>query len=274
MRIALVTGANSGFGMLMTVELIKAGYIVIATMRDLEKGTSLQQEIAKLDQSANLHIRKLEVANEEDIMQVYQYVQEQFDRLDVLINNAGYSQGGFLADISMENWKLQQETNVFGTVHMTQAFLPLLERSQRGQIINLSSVSGIMGLPGLSAYCASKFAIEGFSESIRLELRSKDIYVSLIEPASYQTDIWKKAFEKLDPINHSDILKDNVFQYVENSASSAGDPKEVAALVIRICESKYPKLRYPIGKGALFLSFAKKLVPWRIIEWMVLKKLR
>src|SRR5690606_28428000 len=122
--------------------------------------------------------------------------------------------------------------------------------------------------------CSSKFALEGMSESLRIELLPHNIYVSLVEPGSYQTKIWEKGLAGIDPTDmEEDALKKSVFQYARKAANAGANPQEVADLVARICRQKKPKLRYPIGKGAKALYFAKKLVPWSLIERVVMKQL-
>src|SRR5690606_7536854 len=119
-----------------------------------------------------------------------------------------------------------------------------LKNAERGQIINVSSVSGFFGFPGLGPYVTSKFALEGFSESLRLELQPDNIYVSLVEPASFKTGIWEKGLELAAEPQEKDILKRNTFQYAKQAYEKSGDPAEVARLVRKITEAKKPKLRY------------------------------
>lgn len=274
MKIALITGANSGFGYFTTIGLLKAGYRVVATMRDVNKQTELVNEAKVLGLNHQLEIKQIDVTCINDIETVAKYVKEKYKKIHVLINNAGYCEGGFLQDLEMDEWSEQQNTNVLGTVRMIKTFLPLLDHDEKSHIINMSSVSGYVGFPGMSAYCSSKFAIEGLSESLRTELFNKHIFVSLVEPASFKTKIWNRGLEKVAIISEqNEQLKKNVYTYAKQSADGAGDPTEIANLIVRICHEKHPKLRYRIGKGARFLSFAKRFLPWRIIEMIMMRKL-
>lgn len=275
MKVALITGANGGFGKLITIELIRAGYHVIATMRNKENGRELEEKINLLERGERLELVDMDVTNEAQITSVSELVSQKYSKLDVLINNAGYSQGGFITDLSMEEWKNQYETNLVGLVQTTKYFLPLLRKSPNGKIINISSVSGYFGFPGMGPYCSSKFAVEGFSESLRLELLPENIYVSLVEPASYKTGIWEKGLAIGAYIKDEDTIKKKVFTLAQQAYQNASDhPEEVARLARKICETKRPRLRYPIGKGAKSLWFVKKFLPWHVIERFVLRKLQ
>ncbi|MDQ0229982.1 SDR family oxidoreductase [Metabacillus malikii] len=274
MKVALITGANSGLGLSMTIELLKSGYTVIATMRNLNKQLELIQKVEQLDLSNYLTVQQMDVTKLAEIEYIKSYVQEQFGQLHILINNAGYCEGGFLEDITINEWTIQQETNIFGTYQVTKTFLPLLEKVKGTKIINMSSVSGFFGFPGMSAYTTSKFAIEGLSESLRLELLPKGIFVSVVEPASYKTKIWEKGLEKVKIINNqTNQFKQNLYKYAQASANHGSDPVEVAKLIVKISKQRKPKFRYTIGKGAKTLSILKRILPWRLIEKIVTRKL-
>lgn len=275
MKIALVTGANSGFGLLTCIELLKAGYRVVATMRNTKNQTELMKTASELGLTKQVTVCQLDVTNTLEINKVKAIVDDLYGELDVLINNAGYCQGGYLEDLSFDEWKAQFKTNVFGVFQVTKEFLPLLEKTEHARIITISSVSGFFEFPGMSAYCASKFAIERFSESLRLELLPKKIYVSLVEPASYQTNIWKKGLEKIKTTDTSnESFKQHMYQYAKQSATNGSDPLEVATLIHRICETPKPKFRYQIGKGAKSLFILKHLIPFSFIEKIVIHKLK
>ncbi|WP_047985939.1 SDR family NAD(P)-dependent oxidoreductase [Ornithinibacillus californiensis] len=272
MRVALVTGANGGFGKLIVMELLKANYFVVAAMRTETNKDELLEMVKQLDLEERIFVAEMDVTKEEQVKQASQWVQNRFNKLDVLINNAGYSQGGFTTDLTILDWQKQYDTNVLGVIQTTSNFLPLLKNSKKGQIINLSSVSGYFGFPGMGPYCSSKFALEGYSESLRLELISEGIYVSLIEPASFKTGIWEKGLE-IGAVIHDDTLKKNALAFAKQSFQNAGDPLEVAKVIVKVCKSNRPKFRYRVGKGANSLWFIKKFVPWSIIERTVTKKL-
>lgn len=274
MKIALVTGANGGFGKLIVLELIKSGFFVIAAMRNTNKQVELLEEVVNIQKKQQMEIVEMDVTVESQIQEVYRLLHSRFGKLDVLVNNAGYSQGGFIDSLNIKDWQQQFDVNFFGVIQVTKNFLPLLEQSEKGNIINLSSVSGILGFPGMGPYSSSKFAVEGFSESLRLELLRKNIFVSLIEPASYKTGIWERGLAISANIPKEDTFKNNTLTFAKRSYENAGNPKEVAALVRKICEENKPKFRYTVGKGATSLRYMKRLIPWSIIERAVLRKLK
>ncbi|QGH33748.1 SDR family oxidoreductase [Gracilibacillus salitolerans] len=275
MKTVLVTGTGSGFGLLTTLELLKKGYRVIATMRTLQSRKKLI-EAAETDQLASrLDVFEMDVTNDLHIQHVKEYIQTKYKKLDVLINNAGFCQAGFISDLSFDAFHKQFDVNLHGVFRVTKAMMPLLEQTNKPNIINMSSISGYAGFPGMSAYSASKFALEGLSESLRIELLPKNIFVSLVEPASYQTDIWAKSLSSID---HSEMEKDpfksSVLSHAQQASQSSADPREVAELIVSICNKKNPKLRYPIGKGASMLSLAKRFLPWSWIEKIIWNKLK
>lgn len=274
MKTALVTGAGSGFGLLTTIALLESGVHVIATMRTLRTEQKVKKQAEKIGKSSQLTVLQMDVTSETDIEHVRKYTAHHFPQLDILINNAGFCQGGFLADLNKEKWIKQMDVNVHGVFQVTKAMLPLMEGLDKAHIINISSVSGYMGLPGMSAYCTSKFAMEGFSESLRIELLPKNIYVTLIEPASYKTKIWDKGLAGIDRTDlENETLKKSVLTYAEKAAEGGAEPKEVADLIVKVCSKRKPKLRYPIGKGAKALRTVRRFIPWKWLEQLVIKKL-
>lgn len=274
MKIALVTGANGGFGKVIVLELIRSGYFVVAAMRNRSNQGDLLEEVIKLHQEHQLEVVEMDVTEKDQIHEASRQLLSRFGRLDVLVNNAGYSQGGFIDSLTMEDWKNQFDVNFFGVVQVTKYFLPLLEQTEKAKIINLSSVSGILGFPGMGPYCASKFAVEGYSESLRFELLRKNIFVSLVEPASYKTGIWERGLEISEYIPEEDKFKNNTLAFAKRAYENAGDPNEVAVLIRKICETNRPKFRYTVGKGATSLRYIKKLIPWFIIENTVINRLK
>lgn len=270
-QIVLITGASSGFGLLTAVELVKQGFFVIATMRNVEKNSNLMKLIQEHGFENSIDIQPLDVTEEQQIGELKHYIFEQYGSIDILINNAGYCLGGVVEDVSMEEWKQQFETNFFGTVAVTKAFLPSMREKRSGKIINLGSISGQFGFPGMAPYTSSKFAVTGFSESLRLELLPFNIYVSLVEPGAYKTKIWDKSLGEIKLDVESDYYPFlvGIFDEAKKSASNAGDPMEVVNTILKICLTPSPRFRYPIGKGAKVISLLKKTVPWPVVEWAV-----
>jgi NAD(P)-dependent dehydrogenase (short-subunit alcohol dehydrogenase family) len=274
-KTAIVTGSSSGFGLLCAIELAKSGFHVIATMRDPNKKELLIKEATSHVVSNHIDVHQLDVTSGDSIVNFTHFL-SQLNSVDVLVNNAGFAIGGFAEELSLEDYRLQFETNFLGVIAVTNAVLPYMRDNGSGRIINMSSISGKIGFPGLSAYVSSKHALEGYSESLRLELKPFGIDVVIIEPGSYQTNIWSVIDQTKTNIHspYSTYMK-NILNEIESSKATHGDPKEVAKLVAKIAsQTKTPDIRYPVGKGVKKTMWIKSLLPWKIIENSVLKRLR
>ncbi|MGA8622050.1 MAG: SDR family oxidoreductase [Candidatus Sulfotelmatobacter sp.] len=251
-KIALITGSSSGFGLLTSVELAKAGFRVVATMRDISRRQGLDQAAAGAGVSDRLDIREIDVTNFDALPPFVDAVVRDYGRLDVLINNAGFVVAGFAEDIKLEELRRQFETNFFGAVARTKAVLPSMRRPHAGCIVMVSSIGGLNGSVTVSSYAASKHALEGWSESLRLEMNALGIKVVLVEPGAFQTDIWtrgavmgEKATQPTSPnIQRSLRMRDRV------RALPKRDPIEVARLIASIAQNPNPKLRYLVGRDA------------------------
>ncbi len=158
--VALVTGTSSGFGLLTVLELARRGYVAVATMRDLRNSDELRLKAQEEGLERQIHYLKLDVTNAAEIEHAIAGTLKTYGRIDVLVNNAGFAIGGFTEEIPMEDWRLQFETNFFGLVAVTKAVLPSMRQKGRGCIINVGSISGLVGFPGYAPYAASKFAVE------------------------------------------------------------------------------------------------------------------
>lgn len=263
-KIAIITGASNGFGLLTTLELAKKDYFVIATMRNLEKQIDLISQATKLDLQQNIKVQQLDVTDQGSIHNFQLFLNE-INRIDILINNAGYANGGFIEEIPVEDYRKQFETNLFGAISITQLVLPYMRKQKSGKIINISSISGKVGFPGLSPYVSSKYALEGWSESLRLEVKPFGIDVALLEPGSYNTNIWEVGKQLAE--NQSDTTSpykeymDKIQKHINNGNDTLGNPMDVANKIVEIAEARRTTLRYPIGKGVKFMIFAKKVLP-------------
>jgi len=270
--IALVTGTSSGFGLLIAVSLARHGYRVVAGMRDPARRSELDQTAERSGVSDRLDIVQLDVTRASEIDAAGRHVLDRYGRIDVLVNNAGYAVGGFIDDVPLEAWRSQMETNFIGLVAMTRAVLPHMREQGNGTIIQIGSVSGRFGFPGYGAYAASKFAVEGFSESLRHEMAPYGIQVALVEPGAYRTPIWGKGFAGIygkPDSPHQDAMN-AVLAYSRKTADASPDPQQVADLVVKLAgRRRLTRLRYPIGRGAKLLILAGKLLPWRLIEWAI-----
>ncbi|MDF2723878.1 MAG: short-chain dehydrogenase [Paenibacillus sp.] len=274
-RIALITGTSSGFGMLTAVKLARLGFRVVATMRN----TGAQRELlAKAEQAgaaANVEVLPLDVTDFAAIERVVSEVIARYGRIDVLVNNAGFAIGGFVEELTIDDWREQMETNFFGLVALTRAVLPIMRVQQSGAIVNVSSVSGLAGFPGYAAYAASKFAVEGFSESLRHEMLPFGVKVVLVEPGAYKTPIWGKGLARIrvrPDSPYGDKLQ-AVMRYSQQTAASAPDPQQVADRIGEVATAASPKLRYPLGRGSRLLLWGKALLPWKWFEAVIRKAL-
>ncbi|MBE5106541.1 SDR family oxidoreductase [Bacillus thuringiensis] len=276
-KIAIITGASSGFGLLTTLELAKKDYLVIATMRNLEKQEKLISPATKLNIQQNIKVQQLDVTNQNSILNFQLFLRE-INRVDLLINNAGYANGGFVEEITVEEYRKQFETNLFGAISITQLVLPYMREQKSGKIINISSISGQVGFPGLSPYVSSKYALEGWSESLRLEVKPFGIDVALIEPGSYNTNIWEVgkqlAENQVDTTSPYNEYMDKIQKHMNSGSDTFGNPIDVANKIVEIAEFNRTNLRYPIGKGVKFMIFVKKILPWRLWEYLVLRSIK
>lgn len=271
-RIAVVTGTSSGFGMLAAVELARRQVRVMATMRDPSRSGGLLELAERAGVAERIEIRRLDVTDHASVGRVVDKVLEAHGRIDILVNNAGFAVGGYVEDVPMEQWRRQMETNLFGLVAMTKSVIPAMRERGRGRIINISSVSGRVGFPGYAPYAASKFAVEGFSESLRHELAPFGIQVVLIEPGAYRTPIWDKGLAQIPDPSESPYAgrMEAIMKYARRAAQTAPDPQQVAQLIGAVADHPSPRLRYPIGQGSKLAVWGKALLPWswfeRIIE--------
>ncbi|MFD0692983.1 SDR family oxidoreductase [Paenibacillus sp. GCM10027628] len=273
---AMVTGASSGFGMLTAVTLAKKGYCVVATMRDLDNGKRLLELAEAAGVREAIEIVQVDVTVHATIEQAVAAIIREYGRIDVLINNAGFATGGYVEDVPMDAWRAQLETNVFGVIAATKAVLPHMRIQGSGCIVNVSSVSGLSAFPGYAPYSTSKFAIEGFSESLRLEMKPYGVKVILIEPGAYRTEIWRKGFDAVHTYESSPYRSrlNKMLRYSKQAAESATDPQEVADQIAAVVGAANPRLRYLLGRGVRLGLWGRTLLPWKWYEAIVLRLLR
>jgi NAD(P)-dependent dehydrogenase (short-subunit alcohol dehydrogenase family) len=270
-KIALVTGASSGFGLLTSVELARAGFRVVATMRDLGRRERLDQAVAAAAVGARIEVRALDVTVFDTLPPFVDAVVHDFGRLDVLVNNAGFAVAGFAEDIKLNELRLQFETNFFGTVALTKAALPTMRRQRFGHIIQVSSIMGLQGSATVSSYSSSKHALEGWSESLRLELNSLGIKVVLVEPGAFQTDIWTRGAVMGEQATKptSPNLQRSLRMRATVDKLPKADPIVVARLIVAIAQDPNPRLRYLVGRDAKMQLALKRILPWKWHEKLV-----
>ncbi|HTS05758.1 MAG TPA: SDR family oxidoreductase [Candidatus Eisenbacteria bacterium] len=270
-RVVIITGASSGFGLLTSVEFAKAGFRVVASMRDMSRRANLDQAAAAAGLAASLDVRALDVTRFDDLPEFIDGVIRDYGRIDVLVNNAGFAVGGFAEDIQLKELRLQFETNFFGAVAMTKAALPVMREQRLGHIIQISSIGGLLGSFSVSSYSASKHALEGWSESLRLEVNSLGIKVVLVEPGAFDTGIWTRGARM-----GANAVKDSSPNYQRSLRMRTAiqklpkaDPTAVARKVVRIAQDPNPKLRYLVGGDAKIQLALKRILPWKMYERMI-----
>ena len=274
-KIALVTGSSSGIGLVTCIELALNGYCVVATMRDLGRSARLEEAAQKASVRDRLHLRRIDITETDSLGEAVEGIARDHARIDLLVNNAGFSVAGFAEDMSVAELRHQMDTNFVGTVAMTQAVLPVMRRQRSGCIIQVSSIGGRAASPLLSAYSASKFALEGWSEALRIEVHALGIRVALVEPGDYNTDIWERnvviAKQALDGSSPNKERSRRFADFVKSRRCKRRDPREVAQLIVRIANHPNPKLRYLVGPDAKMHMLVRALMPWRRYERMVAK---
>ena len=258
-KVALVTGSSSGMGFATAVMLARAGIHTYASMRNLKK-SKIITELASTE-NLPLQVVQLDVIDKKSVKEAITKIVTEKERIDVLVNNAGYGLFGSLEDISIEELKAQFETNFFGVIRVTQLVLPIMRKQKSGTIVNVSSVGGRIGLPVLSAYHSTKFALEGLSESMSYELEPFGIRVVIIEPGVIRTNIMnssiiaKKAQDPKSPYFSLIQKVENNFKLMMENESSP--PEEVAKAILGVVTSENPQLRYTVGNDAATMIQAR-----------------
>jgi NAD(P)-dependent dehydrogenase (short-subunit alcohol dehydrogenase family) len=258
-KVALVTGSSSGMGFATAIMLARAGIHTYASMRNLKKSKTIT-ELASTE-NLPLQVVQLDVIDKKSVKEAITKIVTEKERIDVLVNNAGYGLFGSLEDISIEELKAQFETNFFGVIRVTQLVLPIMRKQKSGTIVNVSSVGGRIGLPVLSAYHSTKFALEGLSESMSYELEPFGIRVVIIEPGVIRTNIMnssiiaKKAQDPKSPYFLLIQKVENNFKLMMENESSP--PEEVAKVILGVVTSENPQLRYTVGNDAATMIQAR-----------------
>ena len=257
-KVAIVTGTSSGIGFETALALAKEGYFTYATMRDTTKSGKIK-EIAKKE-NLKINILELDVDDENSVKTAITQILDQKQRIDVLVNNAGWGLWGCVEDVSVDEFKEQFETNFFSIIRLIQKVAPAMRKQGSGTIVNVSSVVGRIGFPASPAYISSKFALEGLSESLRFEFAPFGVDVIIIEPGVIKTNFMKnmKMAKKseLDTV-YKDITT-KVVSGVKMMVEMGTPPKEVANTIVKAIKDKKPLPRYVVGNDALMFLEAKK----------------
>jgi len=254
MKTILITGSSSGIGRATAKYFSELGWNVIATMRSPEKEKELNRKDRVL-------VTKLDVVEKETIRDAITKGIEHYGKIDVLLNNAGYAAMGPLEAANDLQIKKQFDVNVFGVFHTTQAILPHFRENKEGTIINISSVGGRISFPLLSLYHASKFAIEGFSESLFYELATQNIKVKVVEPGNVATDFTGRSLDMLtdDALNAYRAYTETVVKkQLESFQTNVSSPELIAKTIYEAATDQTDRLRYLSGEDAEFLMRMKE----------------
>jgi len=257
-KVAVVTGASSGIGFETALGLAREGYHTYATMRDITKSDKIK-ELGEKD-GLKISVLELDVDNDDSVKVAIKKILDEKQRIDVLVNNAGWGLWGCVEDVSVDEFKTQFETNFFSVIRLIQEVGPTMRKQGSGKIINISSVAGRIGFPASPAYISSKFALEGLSESLRLEMAPFGVDVIIIEPGVIKTNFLNPV--RLAKKSESDTayrdITTKVVSGVKMMAEMGTPPKEVADTIVKSINDDKPLPRYIVGNDASMFLEAKK----------------
>ena len=259
-----ITGASRGFGREWSIAALERGDTVAATARDTASLDDLVQQFG----DEVLPIR-LDVDDRAAVVAAVQQAHDHFGALDVVVNNAGYGQFGMVEEISEAEARAQFDTNVFGALFVTQAALPYLRAQRSGHILQVSSIGGITAFPNIGIYNASKWALEGFSQSLAAEVADFGIRVTIVEPGPYSTDWGGASARHATPNPAYDDYREKAAEQRRARAGNSGDPLATREAVLQLVDAENPPLRVFLGDGPLAIAtrdYESRLAEWRTWE--------
>ena len=268
-KVWFITGTSRGFGREWAIAALERGDKVAATARN----TATLADLVDKYGDAVLPIQ-LDVTDRDADFAAVKQAHDHFGRLDIVINNAGYGQFGFVEELSEQDARDQIETNVFGALWITQAALPFLREQRSGHIIQVSSIGGIVAFPNVGIYHASKWALEGFSQALAQEVASFGIHVTLIEPAGYSTDWAGSSSRSADPLPAYAEVHAATEAVRQQRWSAPGNPKASAAALLKVVDAEEPPLRVFFGEAPLGLAkadYESRLRTWE--QWQPVAEL-
>ena len=252
--VAVVTGDSSGMGFETSLLLARNGFDTYATMRKIEGGGAKQMADITKNENLPLEIIQLDVNNDNSVSDAINRIVSEKNRIDIAVNNAGYDLMGALEETSMDDIKAQFETNLFGAVRVMKAVIPIMRKQKAGRIVNITSLGGRISFPLNSPYHASKFALEGLSESVAYELEPFGIKIMIIEPGGVGSNFLKnlKMVSNIsDPLNSPyRSIENKMSEYFKQWSQNLSHPSEVAKVVLQAVTSDNPDFRYVVGKDA------------------------
>jgi short-subunit dehydrogenase len=265
-KVALVTGASSGIGKETAKLLVQKGFTVYGSARRVEKMAELKE--------AGVRVIEMDVTDDASMVKAVNEILEIEKRIDVLVNNAGYGSYGALEDVPISEGRHQFEVNIFGLARVTQLVLPTMRKQHSGKIINISSIGGTIGLPHGSWYHATKFAVEGLSDSLRMELKQFGIDVVIIKPGAILTEWATIAKEHLLKYSGNTAYKTLAAKHAkmfENADKRGSLPIVVARTIVKAAMAKHPKTRYATGGGAKAILFMRSILSDRMFDRLLLR---
>lgn len=244
-----ITGANSGFGFAIAQAALAAGHRVIGSVRSDEAHASLRERLP------DVRVVRCDITDFDAIPALVEQAEKDHGPVDVLINNAGYGHEGVLEESPLEEMRHQFDVNVFGAVAMAKAFLPAFRERRRGFIINVTSMGGLITMPGIAYYCGSKFALQGISDVMRAEMAPFGVHVTALCPGSFRTDWAGRSMVRTDrTITDYDALFDPIREARKlKDGNQLGDPDKLAAAVLTLVSSDNPPPQLLLGSDALTL---------------------
>lgn len=264
-RVWFITGTSTGFGRLLTEELLKRGERVIATARDISKLSGLVSQYPE-----QIRVFTLDVTKPDEITSVAQQAISTFGQVDILVNNAGYGVTGAIEEVGEEEFEHMFQSNLYGVIRVTRAFLPHFRQRRSGHIFNLSSIGGLIGAPGWGFYNTTKFAVEGFSEALAGEMKPLGVRVTVVEPGAFRTDFLGRSGQLAQrEISDYASTAGKSREYLKTqSGKQPGDPRKAVEAIITVADSPEPPVHLILGKIALE-RFRQKIADWQkgIAEW-------
>jgi NAD(P)-dependent dehydrogenase (short-subunit alcohol dehydrogenase family) len=256
-KVAIVTGSSSGIGYETSLALARNGFYTFATVRNPKKADKILQVAKK--ENLNIEIIELDVDNEKSISAAIEKIISKKQRIDVLVNNAGWGLFGSVEDVSIKDFRAQFETNFFGIISIIQKVAPIMRKQGSGTIVNVSSVAGRIGFPGSPAYISSKFALEGLSESLRYELGQFGVKIVIIEPGVIKTNFFSSMkIAEPKPDSPYKEITEKVIMGIKMMAELGTPPSEVATTILNAIKEENPRPRYIVGNDAQMFLEAKK----------------